>query len=102
MQLMHVRQVWMDEGWEERAACRGADVELFFSQEEDDQQRALAYCAGCQVRQQCLQSAIKNREIYGIWGGMSESDRRARWTSSRYRSTDWASRRLVRAAVRHR
>lgn len=73
---MLVRQTWVDEGGEERAACRGADVELFFSVEEEDQRRALEYCARCEVRQQCLETAIANREIYGIWGGMLESDRR--------------------------
>lgn len=64
-------------GWEERAACRGADVELFFSADERDQQRALAYCAVCEVRQECLETAIANGESFGIWGGLVESDRRA-------------------------
>ncbi len=66
-----------DEGWEERAACRGADVELFFSVEEEDQQRALEFCARCEVRSECLEYAVTNREMYGIWGGMPESDRRS-------------------------
>ncbi len=69
--------VWADQGWEERAACRGGDVELFFSVEEEDQQAALAYCAGCEVRQDCLEYAIRHREMYGIWGGTLEADRRA-------------------------
>lgn len=71
-----VRQILMDEGGLERAACSGADVELFFSVEEEHQQRALAYCSRCEVRQQCLETAIANREIYGIWGGTLEPDRR--------------------------
>lgn len=62
--------------WDEQAACRGADVEMFFSVEEADQQRALELCARCEVRQECLESAIERREMYGIWGGMTESDRR--------------------------
>ncbi|MFN2556341.1 MAG: WhiB family transcriptional regulator [Nitriliruptorales bacterium] len=63
--------------WEERAACRGADVDLFFSPNERDQQQALAYCAVCEVRQECLEAAIMNGETFGIWGGLLESDRRA-------------------------
>ncbi len=63
--------------WEERAACRGADVDLFFSANEGDQQQALAYCTVCEVRQECLETAIVNGETFGIWGGLVESDRRA-------------------------
>lgn len=63
--------------WEERAACRGADVDLFFSADERDQQQALAFCAICDVRQECLEAAITNGEAFGIWGGLLESDRRA-------------------------
>ncbi|MDP9021194.1 MAG: WhiB family transcriptional regulator [Actinomycetota bacterium] len=70
------RQLRTGEGWEEDAACNGAEVELFFSVEEDDQKQALEYCGRCQVRQECLEYAIRNREMYGIWGGMLESDRR--------------------------
>ncbi len=66
-----------DASWEERAACRGADVDLFFSANERDQQQALAYCAVCEVRQECLETAIVNGETFGIWGGLVESDRRA-------------------------
>lgn len=71
------RDVMADEGWQEEGACRGADVEIFFSVDEEDQQRALEFCARCDVRQDCLEFAIENREMYGIWGGMSESDRRS-------------------------
>lgn len=74
---MLTQHIWVDEGGQERAACRGADVELFFSVEEEDQQRALEYCARCEVRQQCLEFSVTNRETYGIWGGMRESERRA-------------------------
>ncbi len=66
-----------DATWEERAACRGADVDLFFSASERDQQQALAYCAVCEVRQECLETAVVNGEAFGIWGGLLESDRRA-------------------------
>lgn len=66
-----------DESWTDQAACRGADIELFFSLEEDDQQRALEHCRICPVQEECLRYAIEQREMYGIWGGMVESDRRS-------------------------
>jgi WhiB family transcriptional regulator, redox-sensing transcriptional regulator len=82
-----------DEGWEERAACRGADVELFFSVEEEDQKRALEFCARCEVRSECLEYAVANREMYGIWGGMPESDRRSLIRDMRRREREQRQRR---------
>lgn len=85
--------IWAELTWEERAACRGADVELFFSVEEEDQQRALEYCMQCTVRQQCLESAVTHREMYGIWGGMPESDRRTLIREIRRRERETRGRR---------
>ncbi len=62
--------------WQEDAACRGADIDIFFSLDEDDQRHALELCQSCPVREPCLRYAIEHREMYGIWGGMQESDRR--------------------------
>ena len=64
------------EGWEEEAACRGHDVDLFFSIEETEQELALDLCSSCDVREECLVSVLKRHEMYGIWGGMLEHDRR--------------------------
>lgn len=80
--MTSTRSLPLDEGlndaaWADHAACRGADIELFFSLEEEDQQRALEHCRVCPVQEQCLRYAIENREMYGIWGGMTESERRA-------------------------
>jgi WhiB family transcriptional regulator, redox-sensing transcriptional regulator len=77
MEALTARYLSAEGGWEERAACRGADVELFFSVEEADQKEGLEFCARCTVRSECLESAIANREMYGIWGGMLETDRRS-------------------------
>ncbi|MDP8928474.1 MAG: WhiB family transcriptional regulator [Actinomycetota bacterium] len=90
---MFVRQTLVHDGGLERAACSGADVELFFSIEEEEQQRALAYCSRCEVRQQCLEAAIANREMYGIWGGTLESDRRALIRDIRRREREASERR---------
>lgn len=87
------QHTWADEGRQERAACRGADVELFFSIEEEDQQRALQHCARCEVRRQCLEFALANREMYGIWGGTRESERRALIRDIRRREREEGERR---------
>ena len=62
--------------WQAEAACHDADAELFFSLEEGDQQQALAICASCPVRRECLEHAIAQGEQYGIWGGTREGERR--------------------------
>jgi WhiB family redox-sensing transcriptional regulator len=55
------------------AACRGADPALFFPAPGDSDQdaRAMAICAACQVRAECLAAARANGERYGIWGGVN-------------------------------
>lgn len=65
-----------DDSWQLRAACRGADMELFYSGEESDTRAALALCARCEVRDACLATAVARREAFGIWGGTTESHRR--------------------------
>jgi len=73
-----------DIDWQIRAACRGADANLFFAptQQETKEERnaredqAKSVCAGCPVREQCLSFALATREPHGIWGGLNESERR--------------------------
>lgn len=68
-----------DEGaptWRDDAACREADVELFFAHGEESQREALAMCEACPVRDACLEHALTAREPYGIWGGTGEQERK--------------------------
>jgi WhiB family redox-sensing transcriptional regulator len=62
--------------WQEDAACRNADPDLFFSNDEASQQAALSLCAACPVRRECLEHALATREPYGIWGGTDEHERK--------------------------
>ena len=64
-------------GWQYRAACRGADLEVFFPGRGESADPARQICALCPVRQPCLDYAISNGIVYGIWGGLAERDRRA-------------------------
>jgi WhiB family redox-sensing transcriptional regulator len=65
------------ESWRELAACRGTDLDVFFPDRGESAEPARQVCAPCPVREQCLDYAISNRITGGIWGGMSERERRA-------------------------
>ncbi len=64
------------EAWQERGACRHVDPELFFPGQGEDASAAKKVCAGCPVRDQCLAFALENGVKHGIWGGLSERERR--------------------------
>lgn len=67
--------VW-DQSWANSAACRsGAPDELFARGAA--QQTAKAICQGCPVVAECLADALDNHTEYGVWGGMTERERRA-------------------------
>jgi WhiB family transcriptional regulator, redox-sensing transcriptional regulator len=63
--------------WRELAACRGAGLDLLFPERGESAEPARQVCAACPVRQPCLDYAISNRITYGIWGGLTERERRA-------------------------
>jgi WhiB family redox-sensing transcriptional regulator len=62
--------------WQERANCLGVDPDLFFPERGASTREAKGVCAGCEVRMECLEYALRNSEKFGIWGGMSERERR--------------------------
>ncbi len=62
--------------WTLSAACRTADPDALFVQGAE-QNRAKALCMGCPVRTECLADALDNRVEFGVWGGMTERERRA-------------------------
>jgi WhiB family transcriptional regulator, redox-sensing transcriptional regulator len=63
--------------WRGRAACLGADPDLFFPQRGESAEPAREICARCPVREACLDYALRNAITYGIWGGLPERERRA-------------------------
>lgn len=64
--------------WRQLAACRGVDPDIFFpsSEDEDDAAEAKAICETCPVREPCLEHALLVREKHGVWGGLTERERR--------------------------
>ncbi len=66
---------WIND-WSSLAACRGSEPDELFVPGAA-QNRAKAVCLGCAVRTECLADALDNRTEFGIWGGMTERERRA-------------------------
>ena len=71
-----------NDGWRKRAACRDANPELFFSvgqgpDAEAFTEAAKKVCGRCPVRKQCLDWALTTDQDYGVWGGLTEDERRA-------------------------
>ena len=65
-----------DPDWQNRANCLGVDPDLFFPERGASTREAKAVCRGCVVRGDCLEYALANGEKFGIWGGLSERERR--------------------------
>lgn len=72
------------ETWQGEAACRGPEAATFFppaagerrNERAEREQRAKQICARCAVRSACLDYAVSIRERHGVWGGLSEAERR--------------------------
>jgi WhiB family redox-sensing transcriptional regulator len=63
-------------GWQDRALCAQTDPEAFFPEKGGSTREAKKVCGGCEVRAECLEFALQNDERFGIWGGLSERERR--------------------------
>jgi WhiB family transcriptional regulator, redox-sensing transcriptional regulator len=65
-----------DPEWQEKALCAQTDPEAFFPEKGGSTREAKRICLGCEVRDACLEYALANDERFGIWGGLSERERR--------------------------
>src|SRR5512139_1966556 len=62
--------------WQERALCSQTDPEAFFPEKGGSTREAKRICSRCEVRGDCLEYALGHDERFGIWGGLSERERR--------------------------
>lgn len=62
--------------WQAQALCAQTDPEAFFPEKGGSTREAKNICNHCEVREQCLDYALSNDERFGIWGGLSERERR--------------------------
>ena len=67
---------WQEPGWQDRALCSQTDPEAFFPEKGGSTREAKKVCRGCEVRAECLEYALERDERFGIWGGLSERERR--------------------------
>jgi WhiB family transcriptional regulator, redox-sensing transcriptional regulator len=79
--------------WWELAACQAADPDLFFpisgqGRAKNDMARARAVCQQCQVRTKCLDYALATRQVDGIWGGLTETERQPLFASGAHGDQD--------------
>lgn len=75
MSVATVVEVWVDE-WASLANCSGQDPDALFVRGKA-QHEAKAVCKNCPVLAECLAEALDNRTEFGVWGGMTERERRA-------------------------
>lgn len=71
------RRVIDPEEWTELARCRGMDSEVFFARNLTEARTAIRTCDRCEVRQQCLDYAVEQGIDIGVWGGLTERQRRS-------------------------
>ncbi len=62
--------------WQEQALCAQTDPEAFFPEKGGSTREAKRVCSRCEVRADCLSFALAHDERFGIWGGLSERERR--------------------------
>jgi WhiB family redox-sensing transcriptional regulator len=65
-----------EQDWQERALCAQTDPEAFFPEKGGSTREAKKGCLSCEVRAECLEYALAHDERFGIWGGLSERERR--------------------------
>lgn len=76
--------------WQLQGSCQGLNSSVFFhpdgergSARSRRADRAKAICQLCPVLEQCRRHALAAREPYGVWGGLTEEERRELWTGQR-------------------
>jgi WhiB family redox-sensing transcriptional regulator len=65
-----------DLGWQELARCAEVAGDIFFPEKGESASPAKTICRGCEVRQSCLEYALRHDERFGVYGGLSERERR--------------------------
>ena len=71
-----IAEVLMPPEWTKKALCAEVDPEIFFPNKGDKVAYVKQICKACSVRVECLEYSLQNNERFGIWGGLTEHDRR--------------------------
>jgi WhiB family transcriptional regulator, redox-sensing transcriptional regulator len=62
--------------WQDRALCAETDPAAFFPEKGEPSRPAKRVCMACEVRAECLDYALETDQKFGVWGGLSERERR--------------------------
>lgn len=76
MSILQLFGVSDEEAWRNDAVCSQTDPESFFPEKGGSTRDAKKICLSCDVRVECLRYALDHDERFGIWGGLSERERR--------------------------
>lgn len=68
--------IWQPPAWYADALCAQVDYDIFYPEDGGTTRPARSTCASCDVREKCRDYALANDELWGIWGGTTESERR--------------------------
>ena len=74
--LLGMDAIEEENSWQENALCAQTDPEAFFPEKGGSTREAKRICVSCEVKSECLDYALANDERFGIWGGLSERERR--------------------------
>lgn len=89
-----------DHDWQDRAACKDVDPEIFFPQRgRGKSAKAKRICEGCRVRPECLLDAFHDEYRPGVWGGMTEKERRTFIRAQRKGTSDTSNVEVFAAAA---
>jgi WhiB family redox-sensing transcriptional regulator len=71
-----IAEVLMPPEWTKKALCAEVDPEIFFPEIGGTTTDVKRICKACDVKAECLEYSLRNNERFGVWGGLSEQDRR--------------------------
>ncbi|MBP3223523.1 MAG: WhiB family transcriptional regulator [Actinomycetaceae bacterium] len=74
--LGYDKNIDTDVFWQDSALCAETDPDIFFPEKGGSTAPAMSICQQCTVRSECLEYALSHDIRHGIWGGMSDNDRR--------------------------
>ena len=66
----------VEKEWQDQALCAQTDPDAFFPDKGGSTREAKRICKACGVRDECLEYALEHDERFGIWGGLSDRERR--------------------------
>lgn len=75
-QVSIIAEVLMPPEWTRKALCAEVDPEIFFPETGQKTTVVKNICKACVVKVECLEYSLQNKERFGIWGGLSERERR--------------------------